>query len=74
MFSARPSRTDPLEAGGDVTELNVPNLLPGETYRFSVTAQNMGGAGEESALTEPVRIGPPVWEKGTVYDTGDQVS
>lgn len=65
---------EPLEAAGDATELSVPDLLLGETYRFSVTAQNMGGTGEESALTEPVRIGPPAWEKGTVYDTGDEVS
>lgn len=68
---------DPIEAGEEATEVTVPDLERGESYRFTVTATNLSGAGAESEPSEPVRIGDPEipeWSADAPYDAGDTVT
>lgn len=46
----------PIQAAEKATEITVPGLQTGETYRFTVTAHTMVGSGQESPPSDPVRI------------------
>lgn len=68
---------DAVEVGEDEAEATVTDLSAGETYRFTVTAKNLSGTGEESGLSDPVRIEEPEapeWDPDAEYGAGDTVS
>ncbi|WP_217168904.1 glycoside hydrolase domain-containing protein [Streptomyces sp. AC512_CC834] len=45
----------PVRVGEGATKAEVKGLTAGETYTFTVTAENMAGRGPESAKSDPVR-------------------
>lgn len=68
---------EPTAAEAGETEVTVPDLVPGETYRFTVTAENLSGAGDGSDPSSPVRIDGddiPEWSADVEYGEGDTVS